>query len=397
MKTAVVFVHGFTGGEETWKNPTGLKFSDLLKQDPDLIKDFEFFEFTYFTKLVDFFSSAKFQKIAKVIPIINRIPGITGRVRVNKPIAQLSEQLATYLNLVVGDFDEVILIAHSMGGLIAKDHILNYQPGHGPKPVAYISVAVPHKGALSALMLGPANNVNANELIPLSEYCDSLNNKWIEQKQNLPTSLYMLAQHDECVAKESALPFTVQKVNKAIVDHDHSSICKPVSFSDLSFVAVKKFLKEFSYSKFMSILASDVSFISAPDYDKEVFVLKMIVCDIGKKGITDAKDCFFSAEIISKAANKNDVAELKALQSKVLSLYQQKYNDCSGKKQSANDIFAAVHAEITAQDSGVLKSTVTYLNFLHKKGLLHQLANNMKDDVVWADDTDFEKIKMGML
>ncbi|NVE01195.1 ABC-three component system protein [Massilia sp. BJB1822] len=397
MKTAVVFVHGFTGGEETWKNSGEVKFSTLLKTDAKLDAEFEFFEFSYFTKLVDFFSSAKFQKILKAIPLVNRIPGVTGRVKVNKPIAQLSEQLATFLSLQLGDFDEVILIGHSMGGLIVKDHILNYEPGHGPKPVGYVSMAVPHKGALSALILGPANNVNVKELTPLSEYCDGLNNKWTDQKANLPASLYMIAQHDECVAKESALPFTVPRASRVIVDHDHTSICKPFSSSDLSYVAVQKFLTDYSYKKFMHVVANGTGLLSKPDYDKEIFVLKMIVCDIGDKGMSDAKNCFFNAEIISKAANKKDMKELQSIQAKVLSLYQQKYNACNVKKLTPNEIFAEVHAEITAQDSGVLKATADYINFLHKKGLLHQLANNLRDDVVWSDTTDFNAIQTKML
>jgi esterase/lipase len=395
MKTAVVFIHGFTGGAETWQNNEGTKFSDLLKKDPEVNGDFSFFEFTYYTKLTDFFTSAKFQKVVNAIPILNWIPGVSGKVKVNRPIAQLSEQLATYLNLELGGFDEVILIAHSMGGLIAKDHIINYEPGHGPKPAGFVSMAVPHKGSFGGLILGPVN-INARELVPLSEYSDALNNKWTEQKQNLPPTLYMIAQHDECVVKESAVPFTVLKSDKAIVDHDHTSICKPASNTDMSYLAVKKFLKDFFYEKSMHALASDAFLMSMPDYDKEIFVLKMIVCDIGKMGIDDAKDCFFNAEIISKAANRKDAEELRGLQSKVLSLYKQKYNACNGEKLSSNAIFAAVHAEITAQDSGVLKSTASYLNFLHKKGLLHQLANNMRQDVIWSDSTDFTAIKEKM-
>ncbi|MFT4508562.1 ABC-three component system protein [Caballeronia sp. 15711] len=314
-------------------------------------------------------------------------------MRTNKPIGQLSEQLATYLSLATGDYDDVVLVAHSMGGLIAKDHVLNYQPGHGPKPVGYISVAVPHKGSLSSLLLGPVNNINAKEMVPLSDYCDSLNNKWIEQKHNLPPTLYMVAQHDECVAKTSSIPFSVKRDEKATVDHDHTSICKPDSGVDLSCIAVKKFLKTLAYQKLMTFLSRNATDVT-PDYNKEIFVLKMIVCEIGKKGIADAKDCFFNAEIISKAANKADVEELRLLQKKVLSIYQQKYNAYAANGSSANAIFAAVHAEITAQDANVLRSGVAYLNFLHKKGLLHQLANNLKDDVVWSDDTDFDKIKL---
>ena len=363
----------------------------MLAGDTELT-EYDFYEFSYYTKLLDFFSSAPFQKILGAIPLIKHLPGITGRVRMNRPIAQLSEELATYMSLTLGDYSEVILVAHSMGGLVAKDHILNYQPGHGPLPSGYISIAVPHKGSLSAHLLGPLNNVNAKELSPLSEYCDALNNKWIEQRDNLPAAIYMLAQHDEIVVKESALPFTVSKDSKVVVSHDHTSICKPLDKTDLSYRAVKKFLAERGYDKMMKVLASDSSSMSTPEYDKEIFVLKMIVCDIGKKGIADAKDCFFNAEIISKAANKKDALELRSLQSKVLSLYQQKYNACVGKKMVSNDIFAEVHTEITAQDAGVLKSTVKYLSFLHKKGLLHQLANNLGDDVIWSEDTDFEKI-----
>ncbi len=395
MKTAVVFIHGFTGGGNTWTNEGGESFIDLLKKDEKLVQEFDFYKFEYYTKIIHFFNSAPFQKITRKIPFINRLPGITGKVKSNQAIRQLSEQLATYLSLTLESYEKVILIAHSMGGLVAKDHVLNYQSGHGPKPIGYVSVAVPHKGALSALLLGPIN-INANELVPLSAYIDQLNNDWVQQKSNLPPCLYMIAQHDECVPKTSAVPFNVNKSERATVDHDHSSICKPISTEDISYVAISAFLKNIGYQEKMSRMATATAFMSTPDYDKEIFVLKMIVCDIGPKGIEDAKDCYFNAEIIAKAANRSDAEELRALQQKVLSVYKQKYNEFSGKTVTANEIFSQVHAEITAQDSAALKSSVAYVNFLHKKGLLHQLANNMQKTVVWADDTDFEKIKSGM-
>ena len=397
MKTAVVFIHGFTGGKNTWRNEAGQSFAELLGSDHEITDKFDFFEFDYYTKISALFNSALFQKITNLIPFVNLIPGITGRVRSNKPIAQLSEQLATYLNLTLDGYDNVVLISHSMGGLIAKDHILNHQPGHGPKPIGFISVAVPHKGALGAILLGPVKNINAKELTPLSEYLDELNNNWVDQKSNLPPCLYMVAQYDECVQMTSAIPFNVKKSERAIVSHDHSSICKPDSTSDLSYVAISGFLKEISYQQDMAAMANFTAAGCTPEYGKEIFVLKMIVCNIGVKGVEDAKDCFFNAEIISKAANRRDAEELKALQKKVLSVYKQKYNECSGKNIPPNDIFAKVHAEITAQDGAALKSSVAYLNFIHKKGLLHQLANNIDQTVIWADDTDFDKIKLGMI
>lgn len=395
MKTAVVFIHGFTGGESTWRNDAGISFWEMLETDPQLTAAFDFFQFEYFTKLSDLPNGAFVQKIVSWIRFAQGIAPKSGNIKNNQPIAYLSEQLTTDLRLRLRDYSEVILVAHSMGGLIAKDHIIHYQVGNGPKPIAYVSMAVPHKGALKALLLSPTSNINAKELVPLAKYSDELNNKWVDHKHDLPKSLYMIAQHDECVSKQSATPFTVTGPQRAVVDHSHGSICKPNTTSDGSFLAVSQFLQDIAYQKNMMAISNVAS--TTPDYDKEIFVIKMMVCDIGPKGIDDAKDCFFQAEIISKAASKGDAEEMRLLQQKVLSIYKQKYNEFFGTSEVPNHIFAQIHSEITNQDSHALKSGVAYLNFLHKKGFLHQLANGMNKTVVWSDAADyFDKIEQAM-
>lgn len=397
MKTAVVFIHGFTGGEGTWRNSAGESFMEMLKAEPQLAKQFDFFEYEYFTKITALQHSAVVQKLLALASHIPGIPKMGGKIKKNQTIANLSQGLSTYLSLRLGEYLNVVLIAHSMGGLIAKEHILSYESGNGPKTIGYVSMAVPHKGALSALLLAPTNNINAQELVPLSEYSDGLNNRWTQHKNQLPASLYVIAQHDECVEKTSSIPFTVTAQQKKIVDHDHSSICKPESPTDLSYLAVCKFLKDIAYTQSMANAANAAAITTTPDYDKEIFVLKMIVCDIGPKGIDDAKDCFFNAEIISKAANRNDAEEMRQLQQKVLSIYKQKYNEFFGTGSPPNHVFSQIHSEIVAQDSFALKSSVASLNFLHKKGLLHQLANDMNETVIWSDDGDyFEKIQKAM-
>ena len=397
MKTAVVFIHGFTGGTGTWRNAAGTSFKEMLKADPQLDDKFDFFEYEYFTKITALQHSAIVQKLLALVTSIPGLPKMGGKIKKNQTIANLSQGFSTHLRLALGDYSHVVVIAHSMGGLIAKDLIVNYEPGNGPKVLGYVSMAVPHKGSLSALLLAPTSNINAKELVPLSEYSDELNNRWTQHKTQLPTSLYMLAQHDECVSKQSALPFTIHSQEKAVVDHDHSSICKPASLEDLSYVAVSKFLKDIAHTQTLADAAHMASITVTPDYDKEIFVLKMIVCDIGPKGVEDAKDCFFNAEIISKAANKNDAEEMRQLQQKVLSIYKQKYNEFFGTNSTPNHVFAKIHLEITTQDSLTLKSSVASLNFLHKKGLLHQLANDMGETVVWSDDVNyFAKIQKAM-
>ena len=397
MKTAVVFIHGFIGGSGTWRNDAGISFKEMLKADPQLDEEFYFFEYEYFTKIIALQHSAAVQKLLALVSSIPGFPKIGGKVKKNQTIANLSQGFSTYLRFALGDYSNVVVIAHSMGGLIAKDQILNYEAGNGPKAIGYVSMAVPHKGSLSALLLSPTSNINEKELVPLSEYSDELNNRWTQHKNQLPTSLYMLAQHDECVSKPSAIPFTVTAQQKAVVDHDHSSICKPASREDVSYLAVSKFLKDIAYTQAMANMVNIAATTVTPDYDKEIFVLKMIVCDIGPKGMDDAKDCFFNAEIILKAANKNDAEEMRQLQQKVLSIYKQKYNEFFGTNSTPNHIFAQIHAEITAQDSRALKSSVASLNFLHKKGLLHRLANDMGETVIWSDDVEyFAKIQKAM-
>jgi len=390
-KIAVVFVHGFTGGNKTWENSGGMKFKDLLEENPNLHENFEFFEFEYYTKILDVFDSAPVQEILGFLKI-PKFLGFKKKIRGNKPIRQISDSLSTFLRLKLKAYDEVVLVAHSMGGLITKDFILNHQKGDKPKPIGFVSIAVPHKGALSSLILAPIRNINSKELTPLNEYSDNLNNKWTDRRNNLPESIYLIAQHDQCVPLVSATPFTLKAAEKFFVEHDHVSICKPETKDDLSYDAVESFLNKVAHQANM-IAATKISYAdTSPDYNKEIFVIKLILCDIGDKGIDDAKESFFNAEIISKAADLEDKEILKELQSKVLSLYRQTYNQYATAGNLPNEIFTKVHSTLLDEDSKALSVSVRYINFLHKKGLLHQLANKLCTTVVWSDETSLADI-----
>lgn len=383
-KSCVVFVHGFTGGAGTWKNSKGESFSDLLSADHDIDQAYDFYEFDYYTKIASLFDSAP------VVRLLGLVGLGSGKVKKNQPIKRISELLSTYIRTNLNSYDNVIFIAHSMGGLIVKDFILNYEKGDVPEPMGYISLAVPHKGAIGGYLLG-SFNLNSKELQPLNAYSDAINNAWIDSKESLPKAQYYIALHDECVDEVSALPFTVKKSDKFVVDHDHLSICKPSDPNDSVFTLIAKFLKSRAYDFTMTKLATTVFNPESNSYDKEIFVIKMILSDVGEKGIDDAKGSFFHAEIITKAADKNDRITLQDLQAKVLSLYQQSYNAHSSKLDS-NEVFAKVHDLLLEQDSKVLTSGVNYINFMHKKGLLHQLANKLTTQVTWSDKVGIQDI-----
>lgn len=392
-KIGVVFIHGFTGGADTWKNKGGERFCEMLKSEDQISRDFEFFEFDYYTQVLDVFKSAAVQGLKK---ILNKIPFVSFETKVqkNKPIRYLSDLLSGYLRTDLDEFDEVVLIAHSMGGLIAKDFILNYVPGEGPRPIGYVSMAVPHKGSIGAVLLTPTGNTNAREMQPLSEYSDSINTEWYERRDELPRCMYLIATHDECVTEVSSLPYKVRTADRYTLNHDHTSICKPQDKKDHSYKRVKKFLEEISYQRKMESVAALEYRGGDNSFDKEVFVIKLILSEVGEMGVEDAKASFFHAEIVSKAARRDDKQHLIELQGKVLSIYRQTYN--LNRAKSADEIFSAVHKELRDQDGKLLSSVVKYINFMHKGGLLHQLANKVDRTVVWDGSVTDDDIREQM-
>lgn len=53
-KNLILFVHGFTGGKETWINADEIKrIPYFLKDNKEIFENFDFEYFEYFTKLTD--------------------------------------------------------------------------------------------------------------------------------------------------------------------------------------------------------------------------------------------------------------------------------------------------------------------------------------------------------
>lgn len=79
-KCGVVFVHGFRGGEDSWQNSSKQMFYDMLKADKNLSKEYDFFCFDYFSKLLGIYKSAPVQRILGCLPLIGRF-GFTPLVK----------------------------------------------------------------------------------------------------------------------------------------------------------------------------------------------------------------------------------------------------------------------------------------------------------------------------
>lgn len=388
-KIGVVFIHGLTGGNETWANSKGQKFGDLLLES-SIGPKIEVHHFEYYTKIISLFDSAIIKRIVGKVPLLRNIGFLQGRVKKNQPIEHLAELLSTWIRLNLGHLDQVVLIAHSMGGIVAKDYILNHAQESMPVVAGLLSIAVPHKGSLSAQFLQPINK-NAQELVPLNAYTTRLNDSWVARTPDSLEDWYIVAVHDECVSNESAVPGKISKSQKFAMEHDHLSVCKPEDASDPVVQCAVHFVQKLiDKNSQIQQLTEDLN-ASQPNYEKEIFVIKLILGEIGRTGIENAKESFFKAEIIEKHSDAKDRQQLADLQRLVVNLYRNIYNS-HGANPDRNALFGEVHKHIMTEDSAALKCAVERVTYLHKQGLLHQSANQLTDEVIWTDQPRLTEI-----
>ncbi|MCE7730236.1 ABC-three component system protein [Vibrio campbellii] len=395
-KNLVLFIHGLTGGYDTWKNSRGELFADLLKSDSEINSNFDFREFEYFTKIVNVKNSMLSHNLVK---LVNFVPGINLPVpkrKKNVSFLTLSEELATFIQFDCSEYENIVIVAHSMGGLISKKFILDlndnsYDEIHS-KVVGYLSLATPHRGSIPALIVSKAN-INAKELKPLAKETADLNDRWVESVDKLPRARYVIAKNDDFVSEVSSVPSTTNKTKfkSSFVDHDHSSICKPESEKDISLKIVKKFLLDIKKAIEMEQSLSIEYDPSLNSYDKEIFVVKMILAHVEEGLIDDAKESFFYTDLILKSASRKDRETFEQLKVKVMSMYKT-YSSCSGKK-STSEIVKEIHEKIIELDKTSIDCVLSYVNFIHKKGLLHHEANQRNLIVNWCKDVSIDDIE----
>jgi hypothetical protein len=386
-KILVVMIHGLTGGKDTWLNEESeVRFPDLLSKDKNIFETVDFIEFDYFTKIVNLTQNLFANSLVGLVNKFSTFNFNKPKIRKNSSIQSLTNSLATVLEAESDGYDGIIFICHSMGGLIAKNFILNHLAKEYDDidlpVIGYISLATPHRGSFPSLILGPIN-VNAKELSPLNKDMTVLNDLWVDSFDNLPKCYYIEAQHDECVGELSATPNTTKKFKSKSLQVSHTEICKPVDSNSLTFKIVKKYLLEIIHShnqKKLTYIDYDSNVYS---YDNEIFVIKMVLASIEGILIEDAKESFFHAELIMKSAKSNEILSFNELKNRIISLYRT-YASCKGSK-SNSEILKEIHKKIVELDKSSLNCIVEYLNFLHKKGILHQEANRLNLNVNWCD------------
>lgn len=383
-KNLILFVHGFTGdAEKTWTNKNGKSFASLLLEDSDIKANFDVASYSYFSTLFNLFADTK-EKFRRLKAMIR---GLTHKKEKNLDIDELTENFSTSIRFPLKQYDNIYIVAHSMGGLITKNYVVKDIINNGSSRVKlFISLAVPHHGAeLAVFGKLISSNLQIENLNPVQKFIISLNQSWVNLDEK-PTTKYLYGSYDEIVTKDSAV--ATDKIEKDIVGvpHDHNSISKPESASSIVCEVVRSFIQD-EYKHTQLYDAGRQVLTDHQQYEEEIFVLKMIVADIAEQSRSNAKELFFNAEYMRKLlCSKYDKKHLEELVENIRQLYKDCYDEyLSDDNINSGKLLSEVHKRITEQDSALLKSFIPALRVYHKKGMLHQMANDEKLDIWWTE------------
>jgi pimeloyl-ACP methyl ester carboxylesterase len=225
---AIFFVHGFTGSAAaTWGD-----FQKLLVADRELV-DHDVFSWGYPTKL-------------------NLAYTITKHFWSDDPnIQTIGHGLRTELDHRAGGYQRLVLVGHSMGGLIIQafilGEILNRRPQHLDRLTEVVLMGTP-SGGLKQAQWGSFLKNQIADMSAAGEFIQDLRSQWKQliddQRPNLKRAanfrLSLVAgMKDTFVPQSSSLdPFPLD--DKEVVPGNHTEMVKPISSADLVYLVLKQ-------------------------------------------------------------------------------------------------------------------------------------------------------------
>lgn len=308
----ILFIHGFTGNSDTTWGSIESGFPKMLSHNDDIAKLFDIGVFEYYSRLTE----------TKVL--FDNVLSFKKNKKINKNLAieDLQELLKTQLQITEKSYKQIIIVAHSMGGLVSKCFILNDLIKGKECPVKlFISLAVPHQGSeLATFGSLLSSNIQISDLRPLNETINKINEEWIKVKDRVPNSKYLYGTNDCVVKKNSAIQLGADYDNVHAINADHGSISCPENNSSDVFKIVCKLIKQELFDKPVCSLdnipeetkngknviknnCSNISVDKNHNYKKSLFSLDMIVNTLVKRESDTQKK--ITDEIEQDFLNKN--------------------------------------------------------------------------------------------
>jgi len=216
----ILFIHGLgSNPEDTWAD-----FSKLIRTDLDLSREYAIAFYTYPTKKFHF-------SLKKHSP---------------PKIQYLADALKTEINNRYINYSEIVIICHSLGGLIARKYLTEEIKSKNVSRIAKLLLfATPNNGSDLA-KVGKEftfTNPQLEQLCTDSDFIDGLNRDWntFEVEQAIDVK-YVCGTLDKLVDEKNA--HLQWGTHYETVHKDHGSIVRPESPEESSFIIAKNFIKE---------------------------------------------------------------------------------------------------------------------------------------------------------
>jgi pimeloyl-ACP methyl ester carboxylesterase len=241
VDSVVLFVHGLGGTYWTWN-----KFSHHLKRH---WKEIDSFGLEY----DEYYGS---QSLFDKIPYLRILKQIH-RIVVGPPIELLSRHLETVVTEVCEEYENVIVVAHSMGGLVARKYIVNLLEDTKSigKIKALITYATPHQGSTwanrylviyySFLKWFLPKSEQVDQLSKTGEFINSLNKSWRDFNLDTKLDFYRVIGLEDWVVDPVSSSHLFDANVKTIANKGHFNIIKPHRVKDTAFMVTYNYLKKF--------------------------------------------------------------------------------------------------------------------------------------------------------
>ena len=213
----VLFVHGFRGGRGTW----GF-FPELLKGDKAIAEHYAIGVFEYATRTV-------------------------WSLRTETRVQKTADILRTEIEFNYPSFSSIVLVCHSLGGIVSRRYVLDQLMEHKLLRVnGMVLYAVPNTGTDLANVARwlPMVGRMIKQLRPNSDLIQDLNRGWKHRRELEPARFpiqCVVAEDDRVVEDASAAPYWV--MDPAVVKNvGHVELVKPKSTEDLPYKILRQFL-----------------------------------------------------------------------------------------------------------------------------------------------------------
>lgn len=233
-KKVVLFVHGLGGDpDRTWRgNAQTPSLPELVRNDPVLGAEYDVSLYG--------FPSSPFSA---------------------PPVASIVDGLRTHILHRCAGFDEIALVAHSLGGLIAQKYVVEELTAGRPLRVKkLILYAVPNDGSSLAKVgdLLPWHNRQLNALCRSSDLIEQLTQDWIRLEVTRTVAVtYVTAGQDAAVARDSSRRLWDAADREELPGRGHVDLVKPTDANDLAFVILRSVLDERRTGKVMLVLSHE--------------------------------------------------------------------------------------------------------------------------------------------